>query len=253
MDDESRRLIMEEPWGPNTPSELEDYDYEEDRDISLGPEDSLDSVELVDFGYSSGETDYPIEKNSVERASLIGGFQTVFTEENSPYDENWNYGTVNDFLNWTAEQDYEGLLAVENGRVAGFAWGYRIDPESIDVQKFPEELSEFETEFYDGNTFMIDEVGVMPEYRGNGLGTELESGLLEKTRERNDISRVIQRTQWSGENQAKLALDRKLGFEVLTYSEGRVEKPVLQEVDFVGTEGSDQRAYLWKDLESELE
>ncbi len=99
MDDKSRRLIMEEPWGPNTPSEFEDYDYEEDLDLNIGLKDSLDSIELVDFGYSPGETSYPIEENSVERASLIRSFQTVFTEENSPYDENWDYQTTNGSLN----------------------------------------------------------------------------------------------------------------------------------------------------------
>lgn len=254
MDDKSRRLIMEEPWGPNTPSEFEDYDYEEDLDLNIGLKDSLDSIELVDFGYSPGETSYPIEENSVERASLIGSFQTVFTEENSPYDENWDYQTTNDFLEWTSDQDYEGLLVIDEGRVVGFAWGYRVDPETVDIEgKFPDRLDDQDQDFYDGETFMIDEVGVMPEYRGNGIGRELESGLLENISERSNISRALQRTQWSGENQAKLGLDNDLSFEVLTYEDGVAEKPVLQEVDFVGTDGSDERAYLWRDVRGELE
>ena len=99
---------------------------------------------------------------------------------------------------------------------------------------------------------MIDEVGVLPEpYRGNGIGTQLEEGLLEKLDSREEISRAMQRTQWSGENTGKLWLDGKSGFEAFLY--GEENDPVTQEVEFVGKEGGDERIYLWKDLESELE
>ncbi len=211
-------------------------------------------IKFEDFGFDYDETDYPLEKNSVRRSSLIGSFQTIFTDQNSPYDENWDYKTADGFLEWTSEQDYEGLLAVDNGAVVGFAWGYRVDPENVDVdQKFPEELYESDQDLYDGQTFMIDEVGVMPEYRGQGVGKTLEKELLDKVTDRDDISRVMQRTQWSGENIPKLGLDNDLGFEVFTYKEGIAEKPVLQEVDYVGKPGSDERVYLWREVEEELE
>jgi hypothetical protein len=66
-----------------------------------------------------------------------------------------------------------------------------------------------------------------------------------------DISRVMQRTQWSGQNTPKLQLDRNMGFDVMTFQEGIAEKPVLQEVEFVGREGGDERAYLFQELEGE--
>lgn len=218
---------------------------------SLGKQSAL-SPSYREFGFNPAETSYPLNDPS-NRGSLIGSFQAIFTKENSPYDENWDYQTTDDFLEWTSDQDYEGLLAVEDGRVVGFAWGYRVDPESVDVdRKFPEELREVEPDVYDGETFMIDEVGVLPEpYRGNGIGTQLEEGLLEKLDSREEISRAMQRTQWSGENTGKLWLDGKSGFEAFLY--GEENDPVTQEVEFVGKEGGDERIYLWKDLESELE
>lgn len=240
---------MEEPWGPNTPQEFEDYDRSESPDVDIGLEGG-GSVDFVEFGYEDSETDYPLEVNSTERASLIGSFQTVFTDENSPYDENWDYETTNGFLDWTSGQDYEGILAVDDGKVVGFSWGYRVDPEEVDVdEKFPDELQELDQDIYDGETFMIDEVGVMPEYRGQGVATELESGLLEKIDEREDVSRVMQRTQWSGENTGKLYLDGKMGFQAFLIGEDN--DPVTQEVEFVGKDGSDERIYLGQELEGE--
>lgn len=207
-------------------------------------------IEYMDFGFAEYETGYPLE-DSARRASLIGSFQTVFTDENSPYDENWDYETMDDFLEWTSEQDYEGTLAIEDGRVVGFSWGYRVDPETVDLGKFPGELEDVEEEIFDGETFMIDEVGVLPgRYRGNGIGTEVESRTLEKAGERNDISRAMQRTQWSGENTGKLFLDGKLGFS--GFLEGEENSPVTQDVDFVGKPGGDQRIYLGKELGEEL-
>ena len=180
---------------------------------------------------------------------MIGTFQTVFTDENSPYDENWSYEAVNGFLDWTSDQDYEGLLAVDDGRVVGFAWGYRIDEDIPVDEKFPEELDETDEDVYDGSTFMMDEVGVIPEYRGQGLGTALESGLLEKLEGREDVSQVMQRTQWSGENKDKLWLDGKMGFQAFLL--GEENNPVTQEVDYVGKDGSDERLYLFQELEGE--
>lgn len=230
----------------------ESSDYKPNELVDSGAFDYDGDIELVEFGYDSSETDYPLAENSTERASLIGSFLTIFNDENSPYDENWDFETTNDFLESTSELDYEGVIAVEEGRVVGFAWGYRVDKDSVDVdEKYPEELDEVVPEIYDGQTFMIDEVGVMPDYRDQGLGTTLESCLLSKLDERDDISRTMQRTQWSGQNIPKLQLDKNMGFEVLTYEEGRAQKPVLQEVEFVGKDGSDDRAYLFQEIGGE--
>lgn len=251
VEDPSKKLIMEEPWGPNIPSEFPDYEESSSQDnTDSGPCSYDGSVDLVDFGYDITETEYPLEENSTKRASLIGGFQTVFTDENSPYDENWDFETTNEFLEWTSEQDYEGVLAIDEGRVAGFTWGYRVDPDEIDVsEKYPAGLGEVEPDIYDGETFMVDEVGVLPEYRNQGLGTALESCLMETIDEREDISRVMQRTQWSGENTGKLKLDGRMGFQA--FLEGDENDPVTQEVEFVGTEGSDERIYLFQELDGD--
>lgn len=207
----------------------------------------LDEVEYFDFGFSQEETEYPLN-DPARRGSLIGAFETVFTGENSPYNENWDYETLDSFLDWTEEQDYEGTLAVQDGRVIGFSWGYRVDLELEEIEeKFPEELRELEEEIYDGETFMIDEVGVLPgPYRNEGIGTEVEKRTLQKAEKRDDIFRAMQRTQWSGENSGKLRLDGKLGFKA--FLEGEENNPVTQEVEFVGKPGSDERVYLWKDL-----
>lgn len=215
---------------------------------------SANDVDWYEFGFDSKETDYPLEPNSSERASLIGAFETVFNGENSPYDENWDYENLDEFLDSTEEKDYEGVIVVDEGRVAGFAWGYRIDPSGPEMEgKFPGELDFVDEEIYDGSTFMIDEVGVMPDYRGQKLGTRIESALLDRMERRDDISRVMQRTQWSGQNIPKLVIDTRLGFDKFTFSEGVAEEPVLEEVEFVGKDGSDERVYLWKELGGEID
>jgi hypothetical protein len=142
-----------------------------------------DEVEYFDFGFNQDETDYPLN-DPARRSSLIGAFETVFTDENSPYDENWDYETLDGFLDWTEGQDYEGTLAVLDGRVTGFSWGYRIDSETVETEdKFPEELKELEEEIYDGETFMIDEVGVLPSPIGmKGLEQRLKKEPFRRSR-----------------------------------------------------------------------
>lgn len=211
----------------------------------------MSSVEYVDFGFSEEETKRPLQDSY--RDSLIETFQEVFTVENSPYDEDWSYEAVDDFLDKTENKDYKGTIAfdTQTEEVVGFTWGYRVDPKQVNIdEKFPEELDDIDTEVYDGETFMIDEVGVDPEYRRRGIGRSLEQSLLQKLQQDDQISRAMQRTQWSGENIPKLQLDYELGFDPFTYSDGVAEKPVLQEVPFVGKTGGDERVYLGKDLES---
>ena len=102
---------------------------------------------------------------------------------------------------------------------------------------------------YDGRTFMIDEVGVLPDYRGEGVGTELEEQMINKLNQDENISRAMQRTQWSEENTAKLFLDGKMDFEAFLLGEDN--DPVTQEVPFVGKDGGDERIYLWRETRGE--
>ena len=215
----------------------------------------MSNIKYVPFGFSGNETSYPLN-DQCNRDDLIEIFQEVFTAENSPYDEDWSYEDVDGFLEDTSQMDYTGVLAVDStvDELVGFAWGYRIDPRNdlIDPEeKFPSEVQNVKPEMYDGDGFMLDEIGVDPDYRAQGIGTELESRLLEELDEDTEIERVMQRTQWSGQNIPKLQLDNNMGFDVLTFQDGRADKPVLQEVEFVGKDGSDERAYLTQELEGE--
>lgn len=199
---------------------------------------------LLDFGFEDSETVYPLQEGAY-RASLIGSFQEVFA--NSVYEENWDYETTSDFLSWTEEQDYQGKVAVDKGRVVGFVWGYRVEPDM--EEKFPDKLQDIEQEFFDGETFVLDEIGVLPEYRGQGLGRELEEMYIEEVAARENTSRIIQRTQRSSENVAKLSLDASLDFTAVLDEN---YEPVTEEVSLVGLEGSDERIYLWREVDGDL-
>jgi len=213
----------------------------------------VSNIEYVPFGFGEEDTSRPLN-DSEYRAELIETFQEVFTAENSPYDEDWGYEDVDDFLDWTSEVDYSGVMAVDtvSDELAGFTWGYRVEPsnELIDPQeKFPSGIEDVEPGMYDGKTFMLDEIGVDPDYRRKGIGTELESRLLQELDQQQRIDRVMQRTQWSGQNTGKLSLDGRMGFNALL--QGEENNPVTQEVEFVGNEGSDERIYLFQELEGE--
>lgn len=213
----------------------------------------MSNIEYVPFGFDTSETSYPLD-DPQNRDELIETFQNVFTAENSPYKEDWSYDDVDDFLDWTSQVEYEGVLAIDRSldEVAGFTWGYSIDPTNELInpdEKFPEGVEEVIPEMYDGNSFMLDEIGVDPDYRRQGRGTELESRLINELEDNPDIDRVMQRTQWSEENTGKLRLDGSLGFQALL--QGNENDPVTQEVEFVGKEGSDERIYLFQELEGE--
>lgn len=220
-------------------------------------------VKYFDFGFEPNETDYPLEQDE-KRASLIGAFEMAFSD--SPYGENFDYDLMDGFLEGTSEKDYEGRLAVSDGAVVGFAWGYRVEtgqsPGVNDESDFPEELLDSKTDFFDGETYYFEELGVLPDYRDQGIGKELKRQELEKVKQRDDISRGLMRTQYNGEqleglelpeefrdeegvgNEKKLGLDVDLGFEPVE-AEG---KPVIQEVELVGTEGADQRIYMSREV-----
>lgn len=220
-------------------------------------------VEYVDFGFESDGTEYPLEDDG-KRASLIGAFEMAFSD--SPYGENFDYDLMDGFLEGTSEKDYEGRLAISEGTVVGFAWGYRVEPEEApDVAEepdFPEGLQGTETDFFDGETYYFEELGVLPDYRDQGIGKELKRQELEQVKQRDDISRGLMRTQYNGEtleglevpeefrdsraeeNEKKLGLDVDLGFEPVETEGG----PAIQEVELVGTEGSDKRIYMDREV-----
>lgn len=215
-----------------------------------------ENVEYVDFGFEGSETDYPLNRDEY-RASLIGAFQMAFNE--SPYSENFDFETMQSFLDETEEKDYLGRIALVDNNVVGFAWGYRI--ESGMSSDFPDEIFGPETELSEGDSYYFEELGVLPDYRGQGIGKELKRQELQQVKQREDVSEGFMRTQYNGErleglelpdgyetgengNERKLGLDVDLGFEPVEVQGG----PVIEEVNLEGTEGSDERIYMSREV-----
>jgi len=208
--------------------------------------------EYVSFGFGD-ETSYPLDE-SRNRDELISTFQEVF--RHSPYEEDWSYEDVDSFLGSMQETDYEGFLALDGDDVIGFAWGRILEPG--DAEKFPDELQEADTDYFDGSTFYFEELGVAPGHRGQRIGKKLKRKELERVKERKDVSRGLMRTQYNGEelieveedveaygdNTRKLGLDSDLGFSPVKVDDA----PVIEPVDLVGRAESDERIYMERDL-----
>lgn len=202
--------------------------------------DKTSDLDYFNFGFDHHETGYPLD-NDVNRASLIGSFQMVF--DNSVYGENWDYETTANFLESTSQKDYEGVLAASEGGLVGFVWGHRLEPDM--AEDYPAELQEAEVDVFDGESYILDELGVLPEYRGQGIGQYLEEQYIEDVTEKKDASRIVQRTQNSSDNVVKLSLDDKTGFEPIL---DQTDEPIIEEVPLVGLEESDKRIYLWREV-----
>jgi len=217
---------------------------------------SSNKVEYVDFGFEDNETSYPLSRDEY-RASLIGTFQMAFNE--SPYGENFDFETMQSFLDETEEKDYLGRIALVDNNVVGFAWGYKI--ESGMSSDFPDEIFGPKTELSKGDSYCFEELGVLPDYRGQGIGKELKKKELQQVKQREDISHGFMRTQYNGErleglelpdgyetgengNERKLGLDVDLGFEPVEVQGG----PVIEEVNLEGTKGSDERIYMSREV-----
>jgi GNAT superfamily N-acetyltransferase len=169
-------------------------------------------------------------------ASVIGAFQKTFND--SPYEENFDYEMTEDIFRGIQEKDTEGLLALEDGVPVGFAWGEVLEPG--DSQEFPQEVPD---EFFDGTSYYFAELGVLPDYRDQGIGKELKQKELEKVKDRQDLDKGLMRTSIEG-NEKKRGLDEDLGFQRLE-PDGEL---VTEEVDTYGVEGSDLRGYFWRPI-----
>ena len=194
----------------------------------------MNDVEFVDLTYDE-DAEYSLSDESLE-ASLVGVYQKVFNR--SPYEENFDYELAEDIIQGIQERDTEGLLAISDDRPVGFAWGEVLEPG--DREDFPEEVP---GSFFEGDSYYFAELGVLPDYRDQGLGKELKQREMEKVKDREDIDKGLMRTSVE-ENEKKLGLDDDLGFEALE-PDGEI---VTEEVDSVGTEGSDLRGYFWRPL-----
>ncbi|PSG99186.1 MAG: hypothetical protein BRC29_03605 [Nanohaloarchaea archaeon SW_7_43_1] len=209
---------------------------------------NIENIEYADLGFDSKETTYPLSKDE-NLASLIGAFQMTFND--SVYQENWDYEFTKDIIAGLQDEDYEGILALNEGTVVGFAWGYVPESEEMRTDNdFPDELQEVDTSFLDGETYWFNELGVVEDWRNQGLGKRLKEKELDRIAERQDISRGLERTNFEDENEKKLGLDSDLGFEPVNY-EG---EPLVKEIEQIGVEDeegnpmTDPRVYMWREL-----
>lgn len=191
-------------------------------------------VEFAPLTYDE-DAEYSLSDDRFE-AAAVGNFQKAFNK--SPYEENFDYEMTEDIFRGIQDRDTVGLLALEEGVPVGFAWGEVLEPE--DEEDFPDEVP---GEFFSGDSYYFAELGVLPEYRDQGIGKELKRRELETVGRREDLNRGLMRTSIEG-NEKKRGLDRDLGFEPL--------KPggelVTEEVDSYGVDGSDLRAYFWRPI-----
>lgn len=191
-------------------------------------------VEFAEMTYDE-DAEYSLSDDRFE-AALIGGFQKAFND--SPYEENFDYEMTEEIFRGIRDRDTEGVLAVEDGVPVGFAWGEVLEPG--DRERFPDQVPE---EFFSGSGYYFAELGVLPDYRDQGIGKELKSRELDRVKQREDLERGLMRTSIEG-NEKKLGLDSDLGFEPLE-TDGEL---VTEEVDSYGVDGSDLRGYFWRNI-----
>lgn len=183
--------------------------------------------------------------DSAQRAALTGLYQEVFF--NSTYEEDFRFSEVNKKLDRLQGLDIEGAVALNGeGIPVGFAWGFRLEEWMLDDEDFLEtyefdldpvegDKEDFE-DYFDGHTFYCAELGVSEDYRGQGLGTELESQELSLVEEDASYDRALMRTNVN--NPKKQKIDEPLGFEETEF-EIEVE---MTRAD--GSKATDRRIYM---------
>ena len=84
------------------------------------------------------------------------------------------------------------FLALADGSVVGFSWGYSVDSKAMQKIADNDKLNFL---FTDNSTvFYIDELGVNVKYRGQGIGKSLSRSLLDSITVDKIASKVILRT-----------------------------------------------------------
>jgi len=195
-------------------------------------------VKLVDLSFNP-ESLYSLSDEKYLSA-LIGSYSCTFN--NSVYNDNFDYETAEQIITGLEDRDFEGLMAIENNVPVGFAFGYVL--ESQDRENFPEELSRCEENFFENSAFYFAELGVLEEYRNQGIGKGLKSAELDRIKDRDDVEKGLMRTSNTSENKKKLQIDHDLGFE-----EVLVDGEVLTEtVEAIGENLEDERMYLWREV-----
>ena len=166
------------------------------------------------------------------RASFVGAYQTVFSQP--PYSERFYPDEAQSVLQRMLETPNQITLLAVSGRstVVGFGMGVPLVSRP-DVSRHMHGLLPVD------HTFYLAELGVLPAYRGNGLGRELVRKRLEMVNT-DRFSHAVLRTSVSRDAAQNLYLE--LGFEDIgVYMEVRSRR-----ID--GSVRSDRRLFLSKVL-----
>lgn len=128
--------------------------------------------------------------------------------------EYWTKSKVtSDFYNEMKKPESLCLIAKESEKIIGFIWGYQISiNQEIDTYLEAPELHKIES----GEFFYLDDVAVLPQYQGKGIGT----GLIKQIIGYQSQNRIMLRTL---DNSTMFYLTKKIGGKtVLSISRDRV-------------------------------
>jgi len=113
----------------------------------------------------------------------------VFLAEYWPIDK-----VLNDFYREMSKPNSLCLVAQLGGEVVGFTWGYQISIEPT-IDDYLEAPGLYK--LVSGNFFYLDEVAVLPQYQGRGIGRNLVNQIFEKQPFKKIILRTLKESQMS--------------------------------------------------------
>lgn len=120
---------------------------------------------------------------------------------------------LSDFYHEMQKPNALCLAIGENERITCFAWGYEITiDQQIDAYLEAPGLSRL----ISGTYFYLDEVGVLPEYQGRGIGTKMTAWICRAQKQK----KILLRTK-KGSPMAHI-IERMGGRTLLNISKGRV-------------------------------
>lgn len=159
-------------------------------------------------------TGIAIEEGLWDEGQLIEAWGEAFSQP--PY--NYEKDTVQDFRKRLARHaEYDGFhccVAVEGGRVLGFAYGYTDRPgqwwhEQV-ASKIMGSLSKSEAQSWLDGAFALTELAVVPAAQGRGVGGRLHDALLLEDLPHERALLSVRR-----EASSAMALYRRRGWKVL--------------------------------------
>ncbi|MCK4635885.1 MAG: GNAT family N-acetyltransferase [Candidatus Moranbacteria bacterium] len=145
--------------------------------------------------------------------SLIDDLAYVYPEpwKEEPWNEFFTFEEVEEIIRKAFERrGFMGFVSQNNERqVVGFTWGYLMSSKSIaDYAGWNNRVN------FSGDVFYLAEIGVLKDFRGEGIGFQLSKKLSEKA-----TKPVILRTDSCA--QSAISLYKKLGFTPLLSLSGK--------------------------------